>query len=181
MFKSLKVGRLGLWILATGSAVLLASCGSDDGLGRRHPVKGTVTYNGTPLEQGVISFVPEDPAGVGASGKVEKGYYTLSTGGDGDGARAGKYKVTITAKEPSLDKAKAEFEKTSGRTEAGFIPQQFITKAAAQAKNLIPGGYGDVRSTNLAAEVKDQSNTIDFALTDAEAPAEPKPVGKGKR
>ena len=90
----------------------MTSCGgTDDGLGKRFPVSGTVTYNGKPLEKGAISFVPEDRGGIGATGSIENGSYTLSTGGNNDGARAGKYKVTITAKEDSTDKAKAAFGK----------------------------------------------------------------------
>ena len=60
-----------------------------------------------------------------------------------------------------------------------MIPKQFLTKAAESAKSLIPPGYGDIRTTTLVAEVKEQSNTIGFQLTDADAPPEPKPVGKG--
>ncbi len=49
-----------------------------------------------------------------------------------------------------------------------------MIKAEAEAKSLIPAGYGDVRTTTLTAEVKEQSNTIDFKLSDADAPPEPK-------
>ena len=98
-------------LAASGVLVIDLVGGTDDGLGKRFPVSGTVTYNGKPLEKGTISFVPDDPKGVGATGAIENGSYTLSTGGNSDGARAGKYKVTITAKEDSPAKAKADFEK----------------------------------------------------------------------
>ena len=48
--------------------------------GKRYSVSGTVTYNGNPLEKGKISFVPEDPKGIGASGTIEKGYYVAVHG-----------------------------------------------------------------------------------------------------
>jgi len=181
----------GVFAVLTASVILvITSCGgTDDGLGRRFPVSGTVTYNGKPLEKGSISFVADDPKGVGASGAIENGSYAMSTGGNSDGARAGKYKVTITAKEDSSAKAKAEFEKArgalknaSGTEDLGYIPKQFVTKAAAEAKSLIPAGYGDVRTTTLTAEVKEQSNSIDFKLSDAEAPPEPKAAqGAGRK
>ena len=175
-------------VLAASVILVITSCGgTDDGLGRRFPVSGKVTYNGKPLEKGAISFVPDDPKGVGASGAIENGSYALSTGGNNDGARAGKYKVTITAKEDSTAKAKAEFEKANrglknaaGTEDLGYIPKQFMTKAAEEAKSLIPAGYGDVRTTTLTAEVKEQSNTIDFKLSDADAPPEPKAPAKGR-
>ena len=123
-------------VLSASVTLVITSCGgTDDGLGRRFPVSGTVTYNGKPLEKGSISFIPDDPKGVGASGAIENGSYTMSTGGNSDGARAGKYKVTITAKEDSSAKAKADFEKAraalpkgSGTENLGYIPRQFLTK-----------------------------------------------------
>ena len=45
-----------------------------------------------------------------------------------------------------------------------------VAKAAAEAKSLIPPGYGDIRTTTLTAEVKPESNTFNFTLSDAEAP-----------
>jgi major membrane immunogen (membrane-anchored lipoprotein) len=170
--------------LAMSSHLVLTSCGKeDDGLGKRYPVRGSVQYNGQPLAKGIISFVPESPTGAGATGAIEDGSYTLETGGNSDGAQAGKYKVTITAKEDFQAKAKATFEKASGRSNSDFVPQQFLTKAASEAKSLIPTGYGDTRTTNLTAEVKPESNTIDFKISDAEAPPEPKPAaaGRGRR
>ena len=69
--------------------------------------------------------------------------------------------------------------KASGkRTRATVVPKEFMSKAANAAKNLIPPGYGDVRSTNLTAEVKEQSNSIDFKLSDADAPRTRRPPGK---
>ena len=42
-------------------ATFAFSCGSDDGLGKRYPVSGTVTYKDQPVPKGSISFVPDDP------------------------------------------------------------------------------------------------------------------------
>ena len=35
-----------LAILSVPALLVMASCGTDDGLGKRYPVSGTVTYNG---------------------------------------------------------------------------------------------------------------------------------------
>jgi hypothetical protein len=165
----------GFLSVVTVSAVLvMTSCGIDDGLGQRFAVSGKVTYNGTPLAKGAISFVPEESNGIGATGAVENGAYTLSTGGNNDGARVGKYKVTITAKEDSYAKAKADFAKDSKGADPGYVPRQYVANAGAAAKSLIPPGYGDPRTTTLAADVKEQSNTINFELSDAAAPPAPK-------
>jgi hypothetical protein len=48
-------------------------------------------------------------------------------------------------------------------------------------KSSAPILYGDVRTTNLTAVVKEQSNTLDLKLSDAEAPnaLEPAATAKG--
>jgi hypothetical protein len=171
-------------ILAAYAAMVIASCGGgEEAFGKRYPVSGTVTYNGQPLEKGVISFIPEK--GAGATGAIDKGSYTLSTGGEGDGALPGKYKVTITAKEDSLEVAKADFLKDSkGKgADVSFVPRQYLAAAAEKAKSLIPAGYGDTRTTTLIAEVKEGSNTIPFTISDADAPPEPPKASpaKGRR
>jgi hypothetical protein len=168
-------------ILALPVLLVIASCGSDDGLGKRYSVSGKVTYNGNPLERGEISFISEDlKNNIGATGRITNGSYTLSTGGGDDGAQVGKYKVTITAKEDYLEKARADFLKESKKqSESTYIPPQYVAKAEAAAKSLIPPGYGDPRTTNLTAEVKAEKNSIDFKLSDAEAPAEPPSATKG--
>jgi hypothetical protein len=176
-----RLPRCFLAVLAGPALILLTSCSSDDGLGKRYPVSGTVTYNGSLLEKGEISFVSEDlKNNLGATGPIKNGSYALSTGGNEDGAQVGKYKVTITAKEDFYAKAKADFAKESGRADPGFIPQQFLRKAEAEVKNLSPAGYGDPRTTNLTAEVKAQSNPIDFKLSDADAPPPPPQASKSK-
>jgi hypothetical protein len=178
-----------LVVIATSAAITttIIGCGNDDGLGRRFPVSGTVTYNGNPLQKGTISFISEDPNGVGATGAIEDGSYTLSTGGNNDGARAGKYKVVVVAKEDWQAKAKADFQKAraarsnvSGTEDLDFVPKQFLSNAEAAAKSLIPAGYGNSNTTNLTAEVKEQSNTIPIKLSDAEAPPEPKDETQAK-
>jgi hypothetical protein len=163
-----------LAVLAVPALLVLASCGgTDDGLGKRYPVSGTVKYNGSPLEKGEISFVTEDMSkNFGATGTITNGSYTLSMGGDGDGAQAGKYKVTISAKEDYSEKAQADFQKVTGGTSPKLLPN-FVAKAAAEAKSLIPIGYGDPRTTTLKAEVEAKSNTFDFELSDASAPPPP--------
>ena len=178
------LARRRMAILSVCGVITLTSCGTDDRFGKLYSVSGAVTYNGQPLEKGEISFVPEDSTkGIGATGVIENGSYTLSTGGNNDGARAGKYKVTVTAREDASAKAKEAFQKaksgnskTSATEDPGYIPKQFVTKAQSEAKSLIPAGYGDIRTTTLTAEVKEQTNTIDFKLSDATAPPTPKAV-----
>ncbi|ODT99573.1 MAG: hypothetical protein ABS79_04310 [Planctomycetes bacterium SCN 63-9] len=179
-------------LAASGAMIVIAACGedSDYGLGQRYPVSGTVTYNGKPLEKGQINFYSEDPKGVGANGTIENGSFTLSTVGDNDGARAGKYKVGVISKEDPAAQAKAEFEKAKAKSKYSMgnvqenvnIPPEFMSKASREAKSLIPAGYGDLRTTNLKAEVTAEGpNQFTFTLTDADAPPEPPKSTKGAK
>jgi hypothetical protein len=180
MFASIAFPRRFLALFALAATALATSCGSpDDGLGKRYAVSGNVTYNGNPLEKGKISFIPAEGKGVGASGTIENGSYTLTTGGNSDGAQAGHYKVTITAKEDSLEKAKADFAKATKGIDPGYLPGRYVAVAEAKAKSLIPLGYGDFSSTNLTADVKETSNSINFELSDAKAPPPPKAQSQG--
>ena len=178
--------RLQRSLLACAASVglFIPACGdSNDAFGKRYAVSGTVTYNGQPLAKGDIAFVPE--TGAGATGIIEDGSYALSTEGVRDGALPGKYKVTVSAKEDSEAVAKAAYAKQSKKKaeEITKVPRDFLANAASHAKNLVPAGYGDIRTTPFTAEVKESSNSFSFDLSDANAPPEPpkSSPGRGRR
>ncbi|MHC5539095.1 hypothetical protein ACYOEI_12825 [Singulisphaera rosea] len=167
-------------MLTVSGLFVLASCGTDDGLGQRYPVSGIVNYNGSPLEKGTINFVSEDLSkNYGATGIITNGSYKLSMGSEGDGAQAGHYKVTVVSKEDYTEKAAAEFKRVTGSTSPKILPGA-VGKVVAEAKSLIPAGYGDARTTTLKADVKAESNKLDFNLSDAEAPPEPPKAGSAR-
>ncbi len=146
-------------------SVTILGCG-DDGLGKRYSVSGTVNYNGQPLEKGDIGFVPEDPGGRAAFGTIEGGSYSLSTIGERDGALPGKYKVTVTSKDVDLTAADADFKKKNPNAVPGVLPKDMLVKASKSAKSRIPKKYSTPNDSGLTAEVKEQSNSIPFDLTD---------------
>jgi hypothetical protein len=134
-------------------------CGYDDGIGKRFPVSGKVTYNGQPLKTGTVNFFPEDTKTArNAVGEIhEDGTYTLTTQTPGDGAMGGKYKVAISAFE--VDKSK------SASPPQGGVPDQ-VAVAQAQRKSLIPIKYSGTDESGLTATVGPGSTTHDFALKD---------------
>ena len=148
--------------LALSSALVLAWGCSDDGLGKRHPVSGTVTYKGASVEKGEISFVPEGE-GRAATGTISGGSYKLSTLGENDGAMPGKYKVTVQSKD--LDVSAAQ-EKTKALGSGVALPQDYISKAGRNAKSNVPAKYAIPDTSPLTAEVKPGSNSFNFELTD---------------
>jgi hypothetical protein len=159
---------------STAAALLIVlGCSSDDGLGSRYSVSGTVTYKGSPLAKGTIGFTPEDQALRGASGEINNGSYSLTTQAPGDGALPGKYKVSIASKED----ADVEVAKNLLRNDLKkkgvdasqmppIVPPEYMMKAAKNVKSLIPVKYASPNTSKLSATVEARSNTIDFTLED---------------
>lgn len=157
------MARIRISLLALISTVVLSGCGSDDGLGRRYAVSGTITYKGQPLEKGSINFYPvtPDPKGVnnGANSAIVGGKYQLSTRGDSDGAFEGEYVVAIESKDVDMTAAKS-------RVKAGSFKQDDVSKAYRKAKSLIPLKYSIAETSGFKATVAARSNTINFDLVD---------------
>jgi hypothetical protein len=150
-------------VIAVGLC-LLPGCGDDSGLGKRYPVYGTITYKDNPVQAGRISFIPADSKNAdqrAAAGEITDGKYSLTTATDGDGALPGDYFVTIVSKLVDDSKVKDTIQKYGGGGR-----QQDVAKAAANAKNLVPGKYQLAETSKLKVTVKEQSNKFDFPLED---------------
>jgi len=166
IYRNTLVRRFLLSLSLVGS-VLLAGC-SDDGLGKRFPVSGQVTYKGEPLASGEITFMPDKPDGRGAAGKIKDGYYTMTTQDPGDGAFPGTYSVLITALDINMAQADADTKKAADKNKMTVVmpDQAAVAKAVKSAKNMVPQKYSSIDTSGLKATVEQKSNTIPFALTD---------------
>ncbi len=144
----------GFAMLSTLTLTTWASgCGGDPGLGR---VSGRITYKGEPVPGGTVFFSPEEAGKRGAQGPIDSdGNYTLGTFDTGDGAPAGRHRVSVVAQGP--DKP---------------IPAKMKGKMMEEDMQgtgdpLVPRKYFSAESSGLTAEVVGgQSNTFDFELTD---------------
>src|SRR5947209_1784127 len=59
-------------------------------------VKGTVTFDGKPLPNAMVRFIPTGEGGREATGLTDaEGVFQLETSGTKDGALPGNYKVTV--------------------------------------------------------------------------------------
>jgi hypothetical protein len=144
-------------------ALLIAiGCGDDSGLAKRYPVKGTVTYKNQSVEKGRIDFLPADKEGRAASGDILDGSYFLTTSVNGDGALPGKYKVTVNAIEVDLP---PEARSSPGGGQA-FAQSKARGEVMKKAKILLPKKFGSETTTSLGAEVRAESNKVDFNLDD---------------
>jgi len=142
--------------------LMVIGCG-DDGLGKRYPVSGKVTYKDQPVETGTVTFFAtgKDAETRGATGSIKDGSYSMSTIGGEDGVFPGDYQVSISSRKADMSQAKANQEKTGGS-----FRQDDVAKAYKNAESLIPKKYESTEKSGLTAKVEARSNNIDFKLTD---------------
>lgn len=78
------------------TAALMAGCSGSAPTGS---VTGKVTYKGSPVEGGTLTFVPESTEGKGVPGSATvaaDGTYTVGSYGKNDGAVIGKHKISYS-------------------------------------------------------------------------------------
>ncbi len=132
--------RLGAGLTAA-TLVALAGCGRSDSLPSYHvyEVKGKVLLaDGKPLAGGWITFVPKGDLPVSPSAAIgPDGSFALSTGGSGEGAPPGDYKVRVEA------------------------PQLQQTASKPRKKSIIPSKYADEDSSGLVITVRADTNQLE--------------------
>ena len=135
------------WILLLISIIHLGCSGDDRGLA---PVSGTIFFKGNPLADAAINFIPEDTTGRVAAGSTDKdGKYKLTSFQINDGAKIGKYTITIRAEEGGDSKLKPA-------DALDFVRGKIIT----------PLKYSRPETSGLTAEVARKNNVIDFQLSE---------------
>ncbi|HEX5442782.1 MAG TPA: carboxypeptidase-like regulatory domain-containing protein [Pirellulales bacterium] len=135
------VGRL---VGCVAVALLATGCGGGRGT-KTYPVKGTVTLQGQPLADVVVSFYPEQGSRPPSGMTDAEGAFALSTFESKDGAPAGRYQVAIH--EPAPEMAEGDYSLPPEK------PPRFPVK------------YTNPRESELVAEVKSGSdNTFTFDL-----------------
>lgn len=67
---------LALWLLCISIPLMLTACGRSDGL---VTIRGTVTMDGEPVQDGSISLMPVDGAGITGGGLVRNGSFTAES------------------------------------------------------------------------------------------------------
>jgi hypothetical protein len=119
------------------------------------PVTGTVTLNGKPLDNAVVSFLPQGDTrgGGGGSPTDAAGKYELHSK-DGKGMVPGSYKVTISRR----------------LMPDGSIPKRDVPPAESPARESLPPQYSDQEQTTLTATIAAGVGPIDFALKSGSRP-----------
>jgi len=143
-------------VAVVGLGFLFAGCGGADiGKPKVYPVSGKVTQKGQPLTAGEVMFTPsggpEGASGHIATGQIgSDGSYTLTTFNTGDGAVAGKHKVTVVSRSSdNLEK----MNKMKGGAIAYKLPPSVVSSK-----------YSQVATTPLTYTVENGSNNINIEL-----------------
>ena len=142
-----------LFLASLVAQVGLAGCGSGDGLSR-HPISGTVTFDGKPLANGFIQFLPsaDSATPIAAGAMIEGGNYAIPTE---EGLVAGSYQVMISSAGSGKEKASGGGEASGEGAMPGLGP--------LHARELIPPKYNT--KSELTATVTDEGpNEFDFNL-----------------
>lgn len=130
-------------------------CGGSSGPERAN-VSGQVTFNGQPVEKGVIAFVPDGSTVGPTSGAIiENGRYRTQSGG---GPVLGSHRVEIVAHRPG--------KKIEVAGIGGAATGPSAAGAVQETEMYIPPEYN--AKSMLTVSIKSGTNTHDFAL-------EPKP------
>ena len=131
-----------LVLLLTIVAVAVSGCGkAKEPWETTHPVSGLVTFKGKPVADAELSFFPEDktyPESVRPRAKSgPDGKFSVWTYEQGDGAPAGRYKVTAV------------------HFEVGLSKDTVITKP-----NDLPAKYSRLETTDLVVEIKGEESEL---------------------
>ena len=142
---------------------LLPGCGPKrPEMGR---VEGVVTFQGKPLAEAEVMFVPRQ-VGRPASGRTDQqGHFRLTTFEERDGALLGEHdviviKIAMGPVPAALKPPPGHAAEPSGPARLRHNPSQ----PPAPRRWLIPQRYGDVKTSGLSAAVKPGKNWFPFDL-----------------
>jgi hypothetical protein len=129
-------------LLTLMAALFFAGCGSGDDV-PLYPLRGTATYRGQPIPRAELVFHPQrtEPGWMPVAIVADDGSFAAGTKHPGDGAPAGRYKVTASWYRDATDE-------NPGR-------------------NHLPAHYSDATTTPLEIEVRpDSEEMLSLPLTD---------------
>jgi hypothetical protein len=154
----------------TCSVVLLAATGCG---GVRHtPVTGTVTLDGQPYGDVVVTFVPANAGDVSPVGKADgAGKFQMGTEKVNNGVKPGKYKVTVVPGPPKDSKAtghpsEAFLKKAqpAGKVDANKEYRKIEAEGHRASRKTHPTVYADPARTPLEVEVTNEPRDIKLEL-----------------
>lgn len=147
----------------------LVGCGGDSGRPDLEPVRGTVTFKGSPVEGATVTFFNEKSPRSAQGRTDSSGKFQLTTFDTNDGAVVGEHVVTISKVEAAAE----------GAMSSGMSPDQIMEKMKEQTdkmkgnltesvpKATLPGKYADVKTSGeKRTVVENDANDFKFELTE---------------
>lgn len=111
-----------------------------------NPVEGKVLHQDKPLAGALVAFHPETATDINTENPVglskEDGTFRLTTGQE-EGARAGRYKVTIICSQVPVTAKKS------------------FSTGGVDSVDILKGAYAQVETSNFAVEIKPGPNQLE--------------------
>jgi hypothetical protein len=145
--------QLGSPMAALAALLFLAGCGSPGGLDMV-PIKGEVAYNGKPLTEGSVVYIPVESSGRQATGKLQPdGTFQLTTREANDGAVAGEYRIVVHAvKAPWEEMPSREEMERRGRkpVEMTFtVPERYTNPETSGLTDTVDSSHSGFKKIEL--------------------------------
>jgi len=118
--------------------LIFGGCGGGKPWESVHTVRGVVTHKGKPVKDAELAFFPATeegfPEAVRPWAKTnENGEFTVSTYNNGDGAPAGRYKVTVVHHEIVISKG-------AMGTKPNDLPKKYANKDTTDLTAIVERG-----------------------------------------
>jgi hypothetical protein len=124
----------------------LVGCRDENSL-ELFPIRGEVTYQGKPLPEGTVVYLPQDSPGARqATGAIQPdGSFALMTRDENDGAMRGSYQIAIYAYKPHPGEP-ATREEHEALAKKGGLKREY----------LIPEKFADPKTSGLTDVVNEE-------------------------
>jgi hypothetical protein len=139
-------------VAAAVALTCLTGCG-ESGLPNMVPIRGTVTYQGRPLQEGTVLYVPKASDGRQARGDIQPdGSFRLTTLRKYDGAQHGDYAIVVIALEPHPGEppSREEVEAAGGIKRGSIIPAKYTKPDTSGLSDTVDGDHSGMMEIKLA-------------------------------
>lgn len=142
-------------LCAVACLLMASGCGSSADELDLIPVRGEVTYNGQPLGEGTVVYLPETSSeGRQASGAIQSdGSFSLTTQKLDDGVKAGSYQIAVLAYKPQPAEPQSRVERDTllqQKGERGYIiPEKYTNPTTSGLTDVVGADHSGFKKIEL--------------------------------